>query len=243
MRNSPHTYAETGLNLIKHELKVLRNSFFRRIFLQREPERDVIDAFVSLYFDSRADGDTYWLGVPCLKCPADLWIYQELIWDIRPDLIVECGTAYGGSALFMATICRLIDHGRVLTIDIAAGQNRPRHDRLTYVQGSSTSTEVVEQVATHVDDSHTILVVLDSDHTKEHVLDELRSYSRFVTKGSYLIVEDTIVNGHPAFPDFGPGPMEAVEQFLGETNDFVVDRSREKHLVTFNPRGYLRRVR
>jgi cephalosporin hydroxylase len=86
-----------------------------------------------------------------------------------------------------------------------------------------------------------VLVILDSDHSCEHVLDELRIYSRFVTPGSYLIVEDTNVNGHPAFPEHGPGPLEAVEAFLAETDELEVNATREKFFMTFNPRGFLRK--
>jgi len=88
-----------------------------------------------------------------------------------------------------------------------------------------------------------VMVILDSNHDKDHVLNELRSYNRFVTKGSYLIVEDTDFNGHPVLPDYGPGPMEAVKAFLSENKDFEVDKSREKFFLTFNPRGYLKKIR
>lgn len=231
------------LNALKHEWRVLRNSFFRRMFLQRESETSVIDAFARLYFDSRVDGNTYWLGTPVFKCPLDLWIYQELIISLRPDKIIECGTAYGGSALFMASMCDLIDNGQILSIDIVETPGRPTHSRITYFEGSSTSGSVVSRVRSSIQDGDKVMVVLDSDHSKLHVLDELRIYSNIVTKGSYLVVEDTVINGHPAFPSFGPGPMEAVEEFLMQTQDFTVDREMEKHLLTFNPRGYLRKQR
>jgi cephalosporin hydroxylase len=91
--------------------------------------------------------------------------------------------------------------------------------------------------------SDTVLVILDSDHSKQHVLNELRLYHSFVTEGSYLIVEDSNINGHPVLPQFGPGPMEALDEFLQENDDFVIDESKHKFLITFNPRGYLKKVK
>ena len=230
-------------NSLRTEIKVLRNSFFRRIFLKREYEKDLISRFVHLYFDSRVDGNTFWLGVPCIKCPLDLWVYQEVIFSLMPDKIIETGTASGGSGLFLASICDHICKGQVISIDIYEYQGRPTHPRLTYLCGSSTSSDVLKEINRMVEDDDCVLVILDSDHSKEHVLKELRSYARFVNKGSYLIVEDTIINGHPVLPNFGPGPMEAVDKFLAETDVFIVDKEREKHLLTFNPRGFLLKVR
>jgi cephalosporin hydroxylase len=186
--------------------------------------------------------DTYWMGIQTQKCPLDLWIYQEILYEIRPDLIVECGTARGGSALYLASMCELLSRGEVLTIDIEASDTRPSHSRIRYLTGSSTDPRIVADVAAACEARTTVLVILDSDHSARHVLAELRAYGPLVTAGSYLIVEDTNVNGHPVFPNYGPGPMEAVHTFLSETSDFRRDRAREKLLLTFNPKGYLRRV-
>jgi len=175
------------------------------------------------------------------KCPLDLWIYQEIIFEVKPDVMIECGTANGGSALFLASMCDLVNNGKVITIDIEDKEGRPTHKRIKYLLGSSTSIEVVEQVRKLISDKDKVMVILDSDHSKGHVLSELKIYSKFVTKGSYIIVEDTNINGHPVFSDFGPGPMEAVEEFLKENKDFSVDRSREKFYLTFNPKGFLQK--
>jgi cephalosporin hydroxylase len=201
----------------------------------------ITDAFHRLYYDTAVWKDTYWLGVRTQKCPLDLWIYQEILQETRPDLIVETGTAHGGSALYLASVCDLLGRGEVVTVDIHPIEDRPAHDRITYLTGSSTSGEIVGELERLVTDSEQVLVILDSDHSRDHVLDELRIYSRFVTPGSYLIVEDTNVNGHPAMPEHGPGPMEALEAFLPETTEFQVDVAREKFFMTFNPRGFLRR--
>lgn len=206
-------------------------------------EQEVVDAFHRLYYPFFVD--TKWLGVGAQKCPFDLFAYQEIVCETRPEVILECGTAEGGSAIYLASICELIGHGEVVTIDLndkPHPEARPECPRLTYWLGDTVDPATVGAVQELVAGKETVLVILDDDHKQEHVLKELRTYSRFVTPGSYIIVEDTNINGHPVLPEFGPGPMEAVETFLKETRDFEIDRSREKFLVSFNPKGYLRRL-
>ena len=181
-----------------------------------------------------------WFGYQLAKCPLDLWMYQELFVRSRPDVVVETGTYYGGSALYFAMLFDLIGHGRVITVDIDAKPDRPEHARISYITGSSVDPGVVAQVRYDVG-SQRAMVVLDSDHRAAHVFAEMIAYSALVHAGDYLIVEDTNVNGHPAYPDFGPGPMEAVETFLSEHDEFVIDQRCERLLMTLNPRGYLRR--
>jgi cephalosporin hydroxylase len=213
----------------------------------RDTVVDVVDGFNRLYYDAGLTGgtwtDTHWFGVPTLKCPTDLWIYQELVHELAPDLIVETGTAVGGSGLFLATLCEAKGRGEVVSIDIEARPGRPSHDRLTYITASSTDPAVVERLAHRASDAGAVLVVLDSDHSREHVLAELRAYAPLVTPGSYLVVEDTNINGHPVYEAFGPGPMEAVQDFLKENDAFAVDVTREKLLLTFNPGGWLKKRR
>jgi cephalosporin hydroxylase len=214
---------------------------------RRLRDRWVIDEFNRIYYDRNYVGgtwrDTYWMGVLTWKCPLDLWMYQEIICEQRPDVIIETGTAFGGSALFLASICDLIGTGRVLSIDVDDVPGKPTHERITYLLGSSTAEEILTQVRGMLWEGATVLIILDSDHRKTHVLEELHCYSSFVRESGYIIVEDTNVNGHPILPDFGPGPMEAVDEFLRESRDFIIDSRGDKFLLTFNPRGYLRRVR
>lgn len=203
----------------------------------------IVDQFHRLYFnDPGTWQNTRWLGVRALKCPLDLWIYQELLEELRPQLIIETGTADGGSAYFLASMCDLLGAGDIVTIDIESNPARPVHPRVTYIHGSSVDPEVIAQVRARLPISGNVLVILDSDHRAPHVERELSLYAGMVTAGSYLIVEDTCVNNHPIAPDFGPGPMEAVTAFLTGNDQFVVDESRQKFHLTFNPRGYLRRV-
>ena len=157
-------------------------------------------------------------------------------------MIIESGTRHGGGALYLASICDLLDHGRVISIDIDEGAERPSHSRITYLQGSSTSSDIIASIEP-LARNKSVMATLDSDHRMGHVLEELRVYGNFVTRGHYLIVEDTNVNGHPVRRDFGPGPMEAVRQFLAETDAFCIEAERQKFLLTFNPSGYLRRIK
>lgn len=205
----------------------------------------IIKEFHQLYFYEKErtwKNNTFWLGVPVAKCPLDLWIYQEVINETKPDIVVEAGTAFGGSALFLASICDLVNHGQIITIDVEEQPNRPQHARIKYVSGSSISARVVAEVNSFISPDARVMVILDSDHSAEHVRRELEAYSSLVTVGCYLIVEDTNINGHPVLPHFGAGPMEAVESFLKTSTEFKRDPDREKLLMTFNPGGYLRRI-
>ena len=208
-------------------------------------ERKIVARFHRLYYNRWRSGaptiDLSWFGVRLLKCPMDLWMYQELLWRVRADLVVETGTLFGGSALFLAHMCVLMGEGRILTIDKELVGDRPAHPRITYLLGSSTDDSTVMEVARYAAEAQRVMVILDSDHKASHVLEEMRRYADFVTLGSYLIVEDTNVNGHPVYPEFGPGPSEAVEAFLAGRDDFVMDHDCERFLMTLNPGGYLRR--
>jgi cephalosporin hydroxylase len=192
--------------------------------------------------------DAKYCGFLVQKNPLDLWIYQEILWDCKPDLIIEMGTASGASALFLANQLDLIGlGGEVMSVDI---DNRlgivPAHPRITYLVGNSTDSSIANKIDIRVKQwaacrrpsKPKVMVILDDDHTTPHVLDELRMYSCVVTPGQYLIVEDTNVD----WPlGFGDGPGKAVHEFLKTHPDFVADKSREKFLMTWNPGGYLRR--
>jgi cephalosporin hydroxylase len=206
---------------------------------------DVVRMFHQVYWQMGESTwkRTSWMGVPTLKCPADLWVYQEILFHVRPRFVLETGTCHGGTALFLAHV---LDHlggeGRVVSVDIAAKGPLPEHPRLSFLTGSSTDPAIVRQVHDLAAAAGTPgVVILDSDHSRDHVLAEMRAYQDLVTPGSYLIVEDTNVNGHPIFPEHGPGPMEAVQEFMQENHDFQIDRRCERFLVTFNPSGFLRR--
>lgn len=211
--------------------------------VERWRERPTVRRFTRLYFSRREAtwADTRFLGVPVAKLPLDLWVYQEIVFETRPDLIVETGTAHGGSALYLASVCELLGRGRVVSVDIAPGPSLPRHERVTFIRGSSVDPAVVAEVRGHARAGERVMVVLDSDHSEAHVLKELEAYAPLVTPGCYLVVEDTALDALPLLRRFGPGPAAAVRRFLKSNDLFETDRAREKFMASFNPGGYLLR--
>ena len=187
--------------------------------------------------------DSYWQGVELQKNPMDLFTYQEILYETKPDVLVEAGTYKGGSAYYFASIFDLMKKGRVVTVDIEKYPNLPKHDRITYLLGSSTADETLKQIRSAIQPGERVMVVLDSDHHRDHVYKELQLYSPLVSPGCYLVVEDTHFNGHPILPSFGPGPFEAVQDFLKDHSEFAPDPRRERLLFSFNPGGYLKRLR
>lgn len=212
---------------------------YRRTRVRRLAERH----FHLAYYYAAEDTvmGSHWLGTPTAKLPLDMWVYQEIIAELRPRLVVETGTLFGGSARFIAAIMDMIDCGRMISIDVEHRAPPPQHPRIEYLLGSSIDPGVVEHVHAAAAEGGPVLVILDSDHSRDHVLAELRTYAELVTPGSYCIVEDTNINGNPILPHWGPGPMEAVDEFLAERYDFAPDPRRERLLLTMNPGGYLRR--
>src|SRR5262249_41589898 len=177
----------------------------------------------------RSWGGATYMGIKTWKWPCDLHLYAELVWELKPKTIIETGTAFGGSALYFAHLLDALGAGKVVSVDLKPVENNyPRHSRIAYVGGkSSTSPEELQEVRAWAYGLADIygsptLVVLDSDHSKEHVLDELKMYSAFVHPGSWLVVEDTNLNGNPVYPDFGPGPKEALDEWLPRHPDFKV---------------------
>lgn len=198
-----------------------------------------------------------WLGRPIIQFPQDIIAMQEIIWKIKPDLIIETGIARGGSLIFYASLLKLIGKGKVIGVDIdirkhnkKAIKNHFLSNKITMIEGSSTDPKVVKQILKIAKNKKMILVVLDSDHTHQHVLDELNLYSPLISKDSYLVVFDTIVESMPK--DFvksrpwskGNNPMTAVKVFLKSNSNFVVDEEIEnKLLLTVGPSGYLKCIR
>jgi len=215
----------------------------------------IVQYFQRYYHLTDAWAQTHWREVPCYKNPCDLLIYQEIITEHKPDIIIECGTFFGGTALFLADVCELLDNGLVATIDIVQDiqphlhkmlrkpfhRIRPEHDRILYIIGrSDTDPKVLEFLTQYITPDTKVMVILDSEHSYEHVKKQLEIYSPLVTEGQYLIVEDTNV-GWLIKPEQKPGPLPAVREFLSEHSDFYIDYEKERHMLTMNPCGYLRK--
>lgn len=198
-----------------------------------------------------------WMGVPIIQTPADILVTQEIIWENRPQLIIETGVARGGSVLFYASIMELIGEGRVVGVDIDIRahnrdtiENHPMSKRVDLIQGSSVDPGIVARVKALADQYERIMVILDSNHTHEHVLAELEAYGPMVSKGQFLIVADTSVEYIDPLDDrprpWGPGdnPKTAMDAYLAATDRFERDAfSNDKLIMTSSPEGYLRCVK
>jgi cephalosporin hydroxylase len=217
-------------------------------YMNRPSAQEVIDRFHKFFYDSEVWKSTKWLGIPTAQNPNDAWIHQELIVRVKPDFIVETGTWNGGSAALWATILQQVNpQGRVITIDVknfvSAAKNLPIvKEKVEFLIGSSIDPTIVVKVEERVK-GKTVMVILDSDHSKDHVLAEMKAYAPMVSKDSYLIVQDSNVNGHPVLANFGPGPMEAITEFLATNDQFRPDTDAERLLFTMHPKGYLKRVK
>ena len=233
-------FSGIGLQIISKKITMSRDKDFKKT------ARSISDEYVLLYEKNNKQtyDNTYWLGYKALKIPLDLWIYQEIIYETKPDIIIETGTNEGGSALFLASICDLIDHGKVITIDIGVPKKLPSHKRIKFLQGDAMSNEIITKIKKIIQENSNqkVMIILDDDHSKKHVLKELNQYHQFISDGCYLIVEDTCMAGHPTVPELKEGPMEAVEEFLKVNKDFMIDKKREKFFATFNPKGYLKKI-
>ena len=184
-----------------------------------------------------------WMGVLAWKNPFDAWIYQEILHDVRPQLIVEIGSAHGGSTLYLAHLLDLIGDGEIVSVDVDHSRFEVRHPRISTVTGNSSAPDVVDRVRERAGGKR-VLVIHDADHRKRQVLLDLEAYAPLVTPGSYLIVEDGILDLFDRGDSIGtgePGPLAAVEEFLPAHPEFEVDESRERYLLTYNPRGFLKR--
>ena len=202
-----------------------------------------------------------WLGLPIIQYPQDIIAIQEIIWKVKPDLVIETGIARGGSLLLSASILELIGHGTVLGIDVDIREFNKKNikkshliKRISMIQGSSTDKKVVNQVKKFAKGKKRILIFLDSDHSFEHVLTELKSYSSLIKKGSYIVVFDTVIENFPTnwFKKNGTdrslnktnNPKTSVHEFLKLNNRFKIDKEfQRKLLITSAPDGFLKCVK
>lgn len=230
--------------------------------IQNNGRNEVLQAAARSFNDaSNSNQYSYnfsWMGRPIIQYPQDMIAMQEIIWEVKPDLIIETGIAHGGSLIYYASILELIGHGEVLGIDIDIREHNrieiekhPMFKRISMIQGSSIDQAIVDEVKKHAVGKKKILVCLDSNHTHDHVLSELEFYAPFVSVDSYLVVFDTIVEDLPEgyFSQPRPwgisnNPKTAVASFLRSNSNFAVDEAIDnKLLISVAPGGYLKRIK
>lgn len=218
-------------------------------------------AWVRATWDSKYVYSFSWMGRPVIQLPDDMLRLQEVIWDIKPDVLIETGVAHGGSLIFYASLFEAMGKGRVIGVDIeirphnrAAIEAHPMSKRIDLVEGSSTAPEVLAQVKALMKPGETALVVLDSNHSKQHVLDELRAYGPLVSPGSWIVATDgvmeNVVGGPRTAEDWTwNNPRQAALDFVAENPDFVIEEPVPsfnegvvKDRVTYWPDAYIRRV-
>lgn len=210
--------------------------------------------WVRMGWANKISYDYTWLGRPIIQLPEDLVRLQELVFTVKPDLIIETGVAHGGSAIFFASMLQLLGgDGRVVSVDIeirphnrAAIEAHPMFPRITLIEGSSTAPETVAQVKRHVKPGAKVLVILDSNHTKKHVADELELYAPLVTKGSYIVATDGIMLDLYDVPGGKPEwkhdhPTAAAAEFAAKHREFTIDPHWTRSGVTYFPGAYLKR--
>ncbi|ABS64950.1 Cephalosporin hydroxylase [Parvibaculum lavamentivorans DS-1] len=197
--------------------------------------RVLSDLWVKVGWNQKYSYSFSWLGVPIIQLPEDMIRFQEAIFELKPDVIIETGVAHGGSAIFSASLCHLLGHGRVVAVDIEIRpKNRQRIEAhpfahlITLIEGSSTAPEIVEQVRSHIKPGDKVVVVLDSDHSYKHVTDELAAYAPMVSEGSWIIATDGVMQDLPDVPRGQPGwdkdnPAAAARDFVAANPGFVLE--------------------
>jgi cephalosporin hydroxylase len=185
-----------------------------------------------------------WMGIPALKNVLDAWIYQEILYEVQPDVLVEIGSRYGGSTKYFADIMSILGKGKVISIDIDRSVYELEHERVTALTGNSSDHEILSAVEEWCKNK-TVMVIQDGDHRRHQVLKDLENYSKFVSINSYFIVEDGIVDLYHHGDSLGfdeKGPLAAIEEFLNDNPHFEIDCPRERYILTYNPKGFLKRI-
>jgi cephalosporin hydroxylase len=197
---------------------------------------------VLMHMQERLMGKASYWGIPTLKNPVDFWVYQEIIFSIKPNTILEIGSYAGGSALAFAHMLDQLGLGKVISIDVNLSdisEVAHSHPRIEFLQGPAE--EIFDLVEDKIPKGDRTLIIEDSSHEFDNTLKLLRKYAPLVSIGSYFIVEDGICR-HGLDLGPSPGPYEASLAFVSENANFVIDRSREDHVITWNPCGYLKRI-
>jgi len=230
-------------------------------FIAREPNKNKnqIDearkVWLKAHWENKLPYEINWLGMPVIQSAEDMIALQEIVYDIKPDFIIETGIAHGGSLIYFASLLELLGKGKVIGIDVDIRKHNkillekhPMIKRIITIEGDSSSQEILKKVKDKIAKNSKVLVVLDSNHQREHVLKELNLFSSLVSKNSYIIVEDTImpeVAEYKHSKDFlgTDNAKQAVDIFMKENKKFIIDRTREKLGFTYFPGGFLKRIK
>ncbi|AQT79168.1 rhamnosyl O-methyltransferase [Mycolicibacterium litorale] len=211
-----------------------------------QPTGSEPEEYLKWYFNTFVWKKTTWLGITAWKSVSDMWNYQEIIFDLKPSVIIEFGTNQGGSSLFFADIMRKIGQPfKIISVDITHKALHPSaasDPDVIFIESSSTAPAIADRIRElRAEYPGKVFAILDSDHTMGHVLDEMKLLRPLLTAGDYLIVEDSMLNGYPVLPGWGPGPYEAIEAYEKEfPNDYTHDVEREnKFGFTFAPNGFM----
>lgn len=195
------------------------------------------------WFHTNAHFNMNWMGRQTLKTPFDIWTYQEIVYETKPDIIIEIGNYHGGGTLYLANILDAIGHGKVIGIDIDHSKIKDLdHNRIRWITGDATSQDTLREVINMIEKNDKVMIIEDSSHTFETTLSILNQYCNFVSKDCYFIVEDGICR-EDYIPGPKPGPYEAIHEFLTNHPEFEIDKRKEKFLLTYNIDGYLKRIR
>ncbi len=220
----------------------------------KEVEKSALE-WARVCSENKLSYELEWLGVPIIQTPEDIALMQEVIFKVQPDVIIESGIAHGGGMIFEASLLELLGKGKVIGVDVDIREHNrkvveahPLAKRIEMIQGSSIAPETAAEIKKKIPAGAKVLVFLDSDHTKPHVLKELELYEQFVAPGSYIVVLDTVSSdlaklGAAKEIYIDNGPMEAVNEFLKKNGKFVIDTEFNKLFSSHSQNGYLRRVK
>jgi len=239
----------------KKEMEKLKKFIARENNKNLEQIENASKIWLKAHWENKLSYEVNWFGMPIIQTAEDMVVLQEIVYDIRPDFIVETGIAHGGSLIYFASLLELLGKGRVIGIDIEIRKHNktllekhPMIKRIITIEGDSASEEIFKRIRNKIPKRSKVLVVLDSNHIREHVLKELNLYSPLVSKGSYIIVEDTImpeVAKYKHAKDYygNDNTKQAVGIFMKNNKEFVVDKTREKLGFTYFPGGFLKRIK
>lgn len=211
--------------------------------------------WVKASVENKLSYEVDWLGVPVIQTPADLVLLQELIFKVKPDFVIETGIAHGGGLIFYASLLELLGKGRVIGVDVEIREHNRKvieahllAKRIEMIEGSSVDGAVIQEIKRRVPSNSKVIIGLDSNHTKPHVLRELELYREFIIPGCYIVVFDTNTSklAEAGIDDkkyLDNGPKEAVEEFLKNNDNFVIDKDFNKFYTNYNPDGYLKRIK